>query len=95
MKLITVVHTAVDLDSIPIVFDHLVEKPKEREVEESVSHKYESGTSTANQESVTIRQIRTSQWGNLDILLWIMVLLIFLLMIVLIYLLCIICKDRK
>ncbi|KAJ6216815.1 hypothetical protein RDWZM_007972 [Blomia tropicalis] len=87
--------STIDLDSIPIVFDHLVEKPKEREVEESVSHKYESGTSTANQESVTIRQIRTSQWGNLDILLWIMVLLIFLLMIVLIYLLCIICKDRK
>lgn len=52
-------------------------------------------TTTNNKEVITTRLFHTSQLGNLDLILWIMILLILFLLIILIYLLCLLCRDKR
>ena len=85
----------VDLDSIPITFDHLfeIDAAPEREVEGPPNN--EGGKRGNEVDLLTARPIQLASWARLDILLWIMILVILFLLFVLIYLLCMLCKDRR
>lgn len=99
----------MNLDAIANAFDRLVvrdsspysgklererettKNPKRVNMDESISPVNSNG-----QEVFTSRQVTTaSQFGNLDLLLWIMILLILFLLMILIYLFCLLCKDKR
>lgn len=68
---------------------------KNHEEDGSQKNSNSNHVTTNSKEVITTRHFHTSQLGNLDLILWIMVLLILLLLIILIYLLCLLCKDRR
>lgn len=87
----------VNLDDLPMITYHLIKKGNdkiEREIE-IVTKKTVPDFSENNHDLIMAREIRTSQLGNLDLFVWIMLFLIFFLLIVLIYLLFLLCKDKR